>query len=291
MNRQQFLEFINHPETINSSSLKVLDELIKRYPYCQNGQVLYAISLYREENLLYPQQLKKAAAYAPDRRKLKELIDQAKKKPSPVLSSDVIKEIDEPGPAIETTKPESSDTFEEFKPDAYEVPPVETSSSLGVETNADSPVTQIAFPEDSGSGQSAYEDLPPAKEHITPDELLLMVRKRLAHIDAEKHPMPDQDGEKQSFKKPVSSLSKETLIDQFIQEEPRIAKPTTAFFSPSESAHRSNVDEEEIVSETLAQLYAKQGNISKAIQIYRKLSLLNQEKSRYFAAQIEKLST
>jgi hypothetical protein len=49
------------------------------------------------------------------------------------------------------------------------------------------------------------------------------------------------------------------------------------------------MDEEEIVSETLALLYARQGNIQKAIHIYQKLSLRFSEKSRYFAAQIENI--
>jgi hypothetical protein len=36
-------------------------------------------------------------------------------------------------------------------------------------------------------------------------------------------------------------------------------------------------------------VYAAQGNIAKAIRIYEKLSLLNSEKSSYFAALIENL--
>ena len=90
---------------------------------------------------------------------------------------------------------------------------------------------------------------------------------------------------KEGFGSSPSAIDKAALYKQY----PEFSKPKATFFHPSDSAHRSNFDEEEIVSETLAQLYARQGNISKAIHIYKKLSLLNQEKSRYFAAQIEKL--
>ena len=49
-------------------------------------------------------------------------------------------------------------------------------------------------------------------------------------------------------------------------------------------------DEDDIVSEELAEVYAAQGMKEDAIAIYRKLSLLNTEKSVYFAEKIEKLS-
>ena len=48
-------------------------------------------------------------------------------------------------------------------------------------------------------------------------------------------------------------------------------------------------EDDDLVSEELAEIYAKQGLNSQAVEIYRKLSLLNPKKSAYFAAQIEKL--
>jgi len=84
-------------------------------------------------------------------------------------------------------------------------------------------------------------------------------------------------------------LTKEDIIEKFIREEPKISRPQGAFYNPNENAIKSSNDDEDIVSETLAQLYKNQGNPAKAIKIYAKLSLLFPEKSRYFAAQIEKL--
>ena len=48
-------------------------------------------------------------------------------------------------------------------------------------------------------------------------------------------------------------------------------------------------DDDDIVSEEIAEIYEKQGLNSQAIEIYRKLSLLNPKKSAYFATRIEKL--
>uniref|UniRef100_UPI004056F2E7 hypothetical protein n=1 Tax=Alistipes sp. TaxID=1872444 RepID=UPI004056F2E7 len=48
-------------------------------------------------------------------------------------------------------------------------------------------------------------------------------------------------------------------------------------------------DEDDLVSEDLAEIYLTQGLKCEAIEIYRKLSLLNSEKSAYFAEKIESI--
>jgi hypothetical protein len=220
-------------------------------PWFQSGQVLLACCYHAAGSERYPGQLKKAAAYAADRTLLKEHISQFRVQ-HPT-----------PGPS----------------------------------------------PQREGSGDPAAIILPPESpsyERMTQEELLAIVKKRLAEIEAETSGMqpacrPGRDagyslpagqaGMRDSGPESRTTVSKTALIDRFILEEPKITKPRAVFFSPSESAIRSNFDDEEIVSETLAQLFTNQGNVHKAIHIYKKLSLLNQEKSRYFAAQIEKLES
>ena len=45
----------------------------------------------------------------------------------------------------------------------------------------------------------------------------------------------------------------------------------------------------EVLTETMADVLIKQGKLSQAIDLYRKLSLLHPEKSVYFATRIEEL--
>jgi hypothetical protein len=47
---------------------------------------------------------------------------------------------------------------------------------------------------------------------------------------------------------------------------------------------------ENTVSESLAQIMLNQGKTDKAIEMYRKLSLLNPEKSSYFAHKIKEVT-
>jgi len=86
----------------------------------------------------------------------------------------------------------------------------------------------------------------------------------------------------------VKEKSKEELLDEFIKNQPSITRPKAAFFNPLEVAKESIVDQENIISETLATIYYDQGHLQKAIKIYQKLSLKYPEKSTYFAALIQK---
>lgn len=79
------------------------------------------------------------------------------------------------------------------------------------------------------------------------------------------------------------------LIDKFIKEQPRINPQKTTFYNPANMAKKSVQESDEFITETLARIYVKQGNISKAIRAYQKLSLKFPEKTAYFAALIEEL--
>ncbi len=56
-----------------------------------------------------------------------------------------------------------------------------------------------------------------------------------------------------------------------------------------EMAVNSITKEDDLVSESLAEIYSKQGKFDKAIEMYRKLSLRNPQKKAYFARKIEVL--
>ena len=76
------------------------------------------------------------------------------------------------------------------------------------------------------------------------------------------------------------------LIDRFIKSDPKIVPSKTEFYSPASQAKKSITEDEDLVSETLAGIYYRQGNLLKARAAYQKLSLLYPEKMTYFAALI-----
>lgn len=92
----------------------------------------------------------------------------------------------------------------------------------------------------------------------------------------------------------VDSLSQVTssqLIDRFLKVgDYRVVAQIGECDEDEQITTEAEFDEEDdLVSEELAEIYAQQGLKNEAIEIYRKLSLLNPKKSAYFADQIEKL--
>ncbi len=85
----------------------------------------------------------------------------------------------------------------------------------------------------------------------------------------------------------LTHLSTDDLIDRFLKRDNyRI----TAEEGAAEDLSNVEIeDDEDTISEDLAEIYKNQGLYSDAIAIYRKLSLLNSEKSIYFAGLIAEI--
>ncbi|MGN0006871.1 MAG: hypothetical protein ACI35T_02105 [Alistipes sp.] len=88
----------------------------------------------------------------------------------------------------------------------------------------------------------------------------------------------------------LAAVTEGELIDRFLlMDDYRIVADEEG--EADDICTTAHLDEaDDLVSEELAEVYAAQGMNAEAIEIYRKLSLLNTEKSIYFAEKIEKLT-
>lgn len=73
------------------------------------------------------------------------------------------------------------------------------------------------------------------------------------------------------------------------QEEPVASKAVEEKTAEGQADVMADADNDDILSETLAKIYIKQGQFEKAINIFRKLGLKYPEKSSYFASRINEL--
>jgi len=248
MNQEQFTAYLRHPEKMEAASLSDLMALVKDFPYCSSAHTMLTLKLYIDKNVIYDAELKTTAVYAGNRRILKKHIDRLNRSSVRIVLPD-----------------EEAEKKPKEKPLVPKVEKPEPEKEKTVET---------------AEKQTGEKTTPAESRSYTIDELKKIIEERIREIEAEKE-------EKKSVTT-AKPLSKQEIIDSFIKNEPSISTPKNTFYNPVEYAKRSVVDEENIVSETLANIYLNQGHYEKAIHVYEKLILKFQEKSSYFASLIEK---
>lgn len=138
-----------------------------------------------------------------------------------------------------------------------------------------------------------------SKEPVSFTDWLQKIKKEAHTIQkVESKPKIEQKEEEnlqkedKKLKKPSFLNQNMQIIDKIIESDPgRIKLTNNKFYSPTVDSKQSLIENEHLVTETLAKIYALQGNISKAIRAYEILSLKFPQKSVYFASLIEKLKT
>jgi hypothetical protein len=204
-------QHIQNPQLISSEDVSKLEGLLQEFPYYQTAQLLITKGLLNTHSIRYNRQLKKAAAYALDRKQLFKLI--------------ILNKIE---------KPIISNISEK----------IEATLAIG---------QPLSFDKE--------------EEHSFLEWLALSKVKK---IDRTPKPNPKQ------------------LIDNFIDKKISINKlKKTTFFKPVDVAKESLIENNDLVTPTLAKVYLQQGHYNKAISAYTKLSLKYPEKNSLFANQIQ----
>lgn len=104
-------------------------------------------------------------------------------------------------------------------------------------------------------------------------------------VKTEKPQLPVQKNKEERAKKME-------IIDKIIEKNPshiRLDPAKAKIYSADKNAKDSLLESEHLVTETLAKIYALQGNVNKAIRAYEILSLKYPNKSVYFASLIKEL--
>lgn len=80
MTKAEFRNIIQHPDSISAAQLKEIELLADNFPFCQTAHILVAKGFHDQHNMLADKKLRRAAAYASNRRILKALIHR----PAPI---------------------------------------------------------------------------------------------------------------------------------------------------------------------------------------------------------------
>jgi hypothetical protein len=265
MDSKQLIGYMTRPELLKGEAVKEMEQLVADFPYFAIGQTLLTIAYQNTHDERYDSQLKRTATLAPNRDKLRlfTLIARHRFESEPEILAlpDEIAPTEHAQSSIESVETQKEQNSNIIREKVFIIPEIDLSGSQ----------------EELSAEMALLEE-----KRKTLDELKAIIANRLKEIEDEKH-------RKESEQPKPKKLSRKELIDKFILENPSISRPKAEFYNPISVAQNSIIDQENIVSETLAKIYEKQGYIDKAISIYEKLSLKYPEKSRYFAAQIEQL--
>jgi tetratricopeptide (TPR) repeat protein len=276
MNVSDFTSLINNPNAVNEKQTLALEKIVAEFPYFQSARALRLKGLYNQDSFRYNYDLKTTAAYTTERSVLFDLI--------------------------------TSDYFLAINKDAYlenveKIKAIEVVSIEVISENSASDVRSNALEESILTSIKQSKSVEIATEIQNDFEITaqkLEIGKPLIFSKNEKHSFqewlqlskinPIDRTESDFSEKTKQELEAEknkklTLIDKFIEENPKIP-PLSKEAIIKDFSVPIDEDKSYLMTETLAKVYLEQKKYQKAIQAYEILILKYPEKSSFFANRI-----
>jgi len=289
MNVPDFTYLLQHPnQVVSSEQTNQLEDVLRAYPYFQAARALQLKGLKNLNSFKYNNALKMAAAYTTDRDILFDYITSKE-----FLQNNIADRISgkaTPLAAIETA-PE-------------EIRPGDQMPAELVDTSEDKPLPQTVADAETILDPALFKvkkTAQPTTEHETLEigEPLPFTKKekysfgewlQLASLKTIKRKDKYKSGEELEpisfpLEEDILKNKKFELIDKFIAEKPKIVPSKE---SPKIDITSSvTINQNELMTETLARVYVEQKKYKKALQAYKILSLKYPEKSGFFADRIK----
>lgn len=325
---EQIATLIESPELISGEHLDDLLQLSSKHPYSPIFSMLYLRGLSRSNPLQFEKELSQHAFVLPSRSRLFELVHDMRQIESSITLEEVTqKETSVQDLSTEETELDA-ETGEEavestLVPEIIEeeIPTLEKvaeeieviSESETVEEKSQRPTipldeldknilsyavdATISFELAQMEKEDALQEKQEAKEReeqIKPaieleEKTIISTAGTKSFTDWLRPFIHEEVGDKLNEEEAERTERSKKIIAAFNQEDLKKSTPKKEFFSPAKKAKES-LDESGLpVSETLAKIYAVQGNFPKAITAYEQLMLKIPEKKSFFVLQIEKL--
>jgi len=294
MNKQLLYYYINNPKELNESTLSDIQELVDEYPFFQTARILLLKNLHQLDHIRFEPELKRSVLYVPDRTRLFELIHNlypvtADSAPEPVAQA-------EETPEENREKKSSVDVTGKVESvgDYFGIEGVNETLQGGAvdftfqpKKEVDQEVTSI--PEDQ---LFDYEKSGGLEYSLNVYEHSLDVEQNRSFSDWLSVVGQNTAGNEDKNKLPKAGRKNKTvsMIDNFLsnQQSGEKKERELEMSGTKEIKEYNTFDGDDLMTETLAGIYIKQGHYDKAINIFEKLSLKYPEKSVYFAQQIKK---
>ena len=278
------------------ADLEQVGDLCRNYPMFNLAHML-KVRIREALGQEKEQDLKVAAVYAGDRRKLFQMVTEVAK--PEIVEEEPMKEepegirfSDEPHQEADViivqhapyAGPEKSDDLldidEEENEDLFTLDPEQEEPDESDETDQAEEITSETLIEAVAKDEVEMEDSD-IEEQETP---------AIDAVEPESEPEPEPESDPEPDPDPyLYKPSNDRLILNFINEDPGPIRADKKAGVRKDASLSSIREHDGFITDTLAQIYVKQGLYAKAIYAYEKLSLKYPEKSAYFAAQIEKI--
>lgn len=282
------------PDTVDA-----LAATVRQFPYFHAGWMLFAKGLNVTGSVHFSSELKKASVHVWDRGALYWLIngrdgDGRKNAAAHKQKLDIEPEV-APSSAQEQPQPQpaQSEAAEVAQPDVV-AEPAEVQQRVKADVFTPVlPVTADYFPGVTDELEFEKPASPADTYTLTDfDDHIRRPAERYTFADwldyvSERQTIRDEEVREDRHAK------QNNLIDRFLSEPvERITPSASKPISQSEAKkieERSTSENDGVLTETLASIYLKQKQYERAINIFKKLSLKNPEKSSYFATRITEI--